>query len=406
MDNKPYGPLHGIKVVDCSTFMQAPLAAGILADLGADVIKIEEPVRGDGYRGLGVGRMLGTEAKRNPNFEYVNRNRRGMTLDLRKSEGMAVLLRMVKGSDIFFHNFRPKAAEKMGIGYERLSGVNPKLIYVHASGWGAKGAERERGAFDIAAGARAGMMWPNGEPGMEMPQRLTPGICDVAGGFNLAIATLAALHARQVLGKGQCVDVSLFGSAIALNSFVLSHSLFYGSYPPRVPRPEALNPLYNSYKCADGEWIMLTMLHFEGHWSEFCDAVERKDLEKDPRCTDNVEVARHAKEVIPIVDGIFAQKPLETWMKIFSNRNLIFTPIRKPSDIPNDLQVQENGYVLDFEHPAYGHQKVVGFPYTFSETPASLRRPCPEFGQHTEEVLLEYSYTWDEITRLKEEKVI
>jgi crotonobetainyl-CoA:carnitine CoA-transferase CaiB-like acyl-CoA transferase len=384
------------------------MAAAILGDLGADVIKVEERDRGDPLRGLRhltrVG-LLGSE--RNVNFENINRNKRGITSDLRKHEGREVVYKLIEKSDVLVHNFRPQAARRLGLDYETVSRLNPRLVYAQASAWGPKGPESERGGLDIGAQARVGLMYITGMADAPPPQRFPDGFCDVQAAQWLALGIVAALQARERLGRGQMVHGSLFGATIALATWPVTYTLHHGVDPPRYDRGAARrNALYAFYKCADGEWIQLLMLQAWRYWSAFCEVVNVRELEKDSRFDTSDAMMEHGQELMQLLDQIFATKPRAEWMKLFAERDLPFAPIQRPSDLVNDPQAIANDYIMEFDHPTYGREKVVGFPCHFSETPPSLRRPCPEIGQHTEEVLVELGYTWDDIARLKERQVI
>ncbi|MFC2000241.1 CaiB/BaiF CoA transferase family protein [Chloroflexota bacterium] len=396
------GPLEGIRVIDCSIWLQGPMAGCVLGDLGAEVIKIEERGRGDQMRGL-LGVFYNDQ--RNVQFETVNRNKRGIALDLRKQEGRGIVHKLVEKSDVFLHNFRSQAAERLGISYETLSSLNPRLVYAQATAWGPEGPDSEKSGLDRAAVARAGLMYFT-EDKPEPQSSIPIAVCDMAGGQCLALSTLAALQARERTGRGQMVSTSLLGSLIALSTWVMTYSLGYGVEHPRPSRMEIRNPLHNSYKCADGEWIYLTMMQAEKYWPPLCEATGIKELENDPRFDNIRAMEEHSGELTLILDRVFAAKPRAEWMRILAKRDLSCAPIQKPLDLVNDPQVIANDYIVEYDHPTYGRQKVVGFPYTFSETPASLRRPCPELGQHTEEVLLELGYTWSDIAGFKEREVI
>lgn len=399
------GPLEGIMVVDCTTWLQGPFAATLLGDLGAEVIKLEQRGVGDPLRGYLVGHYQ--EYQRNVPYRSINRNKRGMALDLRKQQGREIIYQLIKKSDVLMHNLRPQAAKRLGLDYDALSSLNPRLVYAQASGWGLKGPESERAVFDAAAAARTGLMSILSEKGVAEPKyNQNIALCDMAGGLCLAMGILAALQARERIGRGQMVDTSVFGSTITLAAWPTARALGYGEEPLGPPRTEARNPLYNSYKCADGEWIYLIMLQFDRHWSAFCEALGIKELEKDPRFKNLEAILQHTTELIPILDRVFATRPRAEWMRILDEQGLFYAPIKKLCDLANDPQAMANDYIVEFNNPAYGPEKMAGFPYNFSETPASIRRPCPEFGQHTEEVLLELGYTWDDITKFKEEEVI
>jgi crotonobetainyl-CoA:carnitine CoA-transferase CaiB-like acyl-CoA transferase len=381
------------------------MAAAILGDLGADVIKIEERGRGDPMRGFRL--PFAQAGERTAHFEVANRNKRGMVLDLRQQDGREILYKLAAKSDVLIHNLRPGAVQKLGLGYDTLSRLNRRLVYGQASGWGLKGPESDEGAFDIAAAARSGFMYMLGEVEEEAPPQTPPGgISDIAGAMTLAIGILAALQARERTGRGQVVDTSIFGAIISLLAFNIGFAVSYGFSPPRRPRSRAPNPLCNLYKCADQEWIEIYMLQFDKYWSSFCEAMGIKELEHDPRFETLDAIVNHSRELIPVLDQVFACKTRGEWMKVFSEWDFVFAPIQRATDLVNDPQALANDYVVEFEHPAHGPQKVVGLPYQFSETPGSVRRPCPEYGQHTEEILLELGYTWDDIVDLKQGEVI
>jgi len=397
------GPLEGIKVVDCSIWLQGPMTGALLADLGADVIKIEQLGQGDPFRGLtNVSLQLG---ERDLGFETINRNKRGIAVDLRSPEGTAVISNLVKKSDVFLHNLRPQAAERLGLSYEILSRLNSKLIYSQASGWGLQGPDSNKGAYNDYAAARTGMMYISGEPDLPKPQRTPPTMCDVAGSLCLALATVSALQAREHLGRGQMVDTSIFGATITLLRWPITFALALGIDTLQRPRSEGA-PLYNFYQCSDGEWIYLVMAQYDKYWPAFCEAMGIKDMEKDPRFENTAAVLSHSAELITILDRIFATKTRAEWMQIFAERDFQFAAIQKTADLVNDPQALANDYIMEYDHPVYGWEKVIGLPYQFSETQPSIRYPCPQFGQHTEEVLLEFGYTWEDIAGLKEKQII
>ncbi len=397
------GPLQGIKVVDCSVWIQGPMAGAILGDLGADVIKVEKRGKGDAMRGY-VSPFK--DVARQVDFEVPNRNKRGIVLDLTKQEGREVIYELVKRSDVFVHNFRSKAAASLGLGYETLSRLNPRLVYAQASGWGLKGPISDQGAFDVAAAARTGLMYAVGETEDSPPGRTPNAIIDCGGALCLTIGILAALQAREQLGRGQMIDSSLFGAAITLGTWPISFGVMLGRHIARRPRTVAPNPLYNCYKCANGEWVQLVMMQFDRYWPAFCEAMGIKELQNDSRFENIGAMHDHSAELISVLDEIFPTKTRAEWMKIFTEQDFHFAPIQRAVELANDPQALANDYITEFDHPIHGREKVVGFPYSFSETPASLRLPCPEYGQHTEEVLLELGYTWDDITRFKETEII
>lgn len=398
------GPLEGLSVVDCSWWMQGPMAACILADLGAEVVKVERPGTGDPYRGL-LSAFYG--AGRNVQFEAANRNKRGMVVDLTKDEGREAVVKLIERADVFLHNFRPRAARNLRLDYGTLSALNPGLIYAAASAWGPDGPDSGKPGFDVAATARTGLMYTFAGSQAAEPQETPPiGFGDVAGAVFMAIGILAALKSRERLGKGQMVDTSIFGSTISLATYPVSYALAHGTDIVLERSSSLQNPLYYHYRCADGTWLHLVMLEYDRYWPSFCEAAGTAHLLKDPRFAGMGAVLEHTEEVLPVMARIMAGKSRDEWMRVFDEREIPYACVERTPSLASDPQAIANGYIIDFDHPAYGREKTIGIPYRFSETPASVRRPCPQFGQHTEEVLLELGYTWDDITRLKEHEAI
>jgi len=399
------GPLDGIKVVEITMFQQGPVAGTKLGDLGADVIKVEPPT-GDPARGF--MRIIGTQVGlkgRNYYFEQHNRNKRSIVLDLRKEKGMEIFLKLIDTADVFLNNMSIEAPQKMGIGPEVLLARNPRLIYTQGSGWGRKGPDADVLSFDYTGIGRSGLMMSCGERGTP-PAQVLPGLGDELGGMVCAWAVCAALYGREKTGKGQVVDTSLMGSLICMESLVLSAPAILGKEFPREIRAEAGNPIYNHYKAKDDKWFILAHLQPDRYWPNVCKALGMTELENDPRFNSIEARGENRKELIAIMDKEFNTKTRDEWLEIFKKEGLIYTPIQTPMEVVNDPQALANNYVVWYDHPVLGRTKMVGFPWDFSETPASIRREPPEFGQHTEEILLEFGYTWDDITKLKDEEII
>ena len=399
------GPLDGVRVVEITMFQQGPVCGTKLGDLGADVIKVEPPT-GDPARGF--MRIIGTQVGlkgRNYYFENQNRNKRSIVLNLRKEKGMEVFLKLVDTADVFMNNMSIEAPQKMGIGPEALLARNPRLIYAQASGWGRKGPDAGELSFDYTGIGRSGLMMSCGERGTP-PAQILPGLGDELGGMVCAWAVCAALYAREKTGKGQVVDTSLMGSLMCMESLVLSAPAILGQEFPREIRAEAGNPIYNHYRAKDDKWFIIAHLQPDRYWPNVCRALGMPELENDPRFNSIEARGENRKELIAIMDEKFTTKTRDQWFEIFKKEGLIYTPIQTPTEVINDPQSLANNYVFWFDHPVLGRTKMVGFPWDFSETPASIRREPPEFGQHTEEILLELGYTWDDITKLKDEEVI
>ncbi|MBI3782148.1 MAG: CoA transferase [Deltaproteobacteria bacterium] len=400
-------PLEGIRVIDWTIWQQGPVCSAMLGDLGADVIKIEQ--RDSGDPGRGMLKMSGVDLTDRPNFyfEANNRNKRSLTLDLKKPEALEIVYKLVERSDVFVQNYRFGVAERIGLGYDKLKPHNPKLIYASATGYGPEGPERGDPSFDQMGLARSGLMLACGEPDMP-PLQVAGGIADQMGAIMLAYGVMTALLARERFGVGQEVDASHLGSMIWLQGLSVAARCMMGFAIPRMPRKYANNPLWNHYQCGDGRWLCLGMLQPDRYWADFVRVLGRPELADDERFA-NIRVrAANAAAAIEILDEVFATKPRDEWLKVLrAGGDFIFTIVNSVDELPGDPQVQANQYITDFEHPQFGKGPVVGMPLRLSQTPGSIRRPAPEFGQHTEEILTELlGYSWNEVGKLKEKQAI
>jgi crotonobetainyl-CoA:carnitine CoA-transferase CaiB-like acyl-CoA transferase len=400
-------PLEDIRVIDWTIWQQGPACSAMLGDLGAEVIKIEERVGGDPGRGL--LQMSGIDLGDRPNFyfEANNRNKKSLTLDLKKPKAREIIYQLTAKSDVFVQNFRKGVAGRLGLDYETLHGHNSRLIYANSTGYGPEGAESGDPSYDQLGLARSGIMLAAGEPGMP-PLAIAGGIADQMGAIMLAYGVLAALVARERLGVGQQVDASHLGSMAMLQGLSVSAKLMMGVALPRVSRKQAGNPLWNHYCCQDEKWICLGMIQPDRHWADFCRAVGRPELETDERFVDLRVRARNAEAAIEILDEVFASKPSDEWLDILrSGGDFIFTRVNSVDDLPDDPQMRANDYVIDFDHPRHGKTQLLGIPVRLSETPGSVRLPAPEFGEHTEEILTGLlDYSWEQIGRLREAEAI
>jgi len=400
-------PLEGIRVIDWTIWQQGPVCSTMLGDLGADVIKVEERVGGD--PGRGMTKLSGIDMAGMPNFyfEANNRNKRGITVDLKKPEGLEIVRELIAGADVFVQNFRQGVAERLGLGYADLKARNPKLIYATATGYGPYGPESGDPSFDQLGLARSGIMLAAGEPDMP-PLAIAGGIADQMGAIMLAYGIMAALVARERFGIGQAVDGSHLGSMMALQGLSVSARLMWGFAIPRMPRKFQANPLWNHYQCQDGRWICLGMLQPDRYWADFCRVVGRPELATDDRFVDLRVRAANAGTAIEILDALFATRPLAEWMTLLrAGGDFIFCQVNAVDDLPADPQVTANDYVVDYDHPRFGATKVIGLPVRLSETPGSIRLPAPEFGEHTEQILTEVlGYSWERVAELKDREVI
>ena len=400
-------PLEGIRVLDWTIWQQGPVCSAMLGDLGAEVIKIEERERGD--PGRGMLRMSGVDLADRPNFyfEATNRNKLGITLDLKKPEGREIVYQLVARSDVFVQNFRLGVADRLGLDYESLRRHNPEIIYASACGYGPEGPESGDPSFDQLGLARSGIMLAVGEPDAP-PQQIAGGIADQMGAIMLAYGVLAALVVRERFGIGQQVDASHLGSMSFLQGLSLSARCMMGFAIPRMPRKFATNPLWNHYQCGDGKWICLGMLQPDRYWADFCKVIERPELITDERFVNLRVRAANCAAAVEILDAAFATQPRDEWLRrLRTGGDFIFSIVNSVDDLATDPQMLANDYVIPFDHPRYGPTQVVGVPVRLSETPGRVRLPAPEFGEHTERVLTELlGYSWEQVAELKEREVV
>ncbi len=391
------GPLEGVRVVELGVWVAGPSAAAILADWGADVVKIEPP-EGDPFRGLFAGLI---ELEGNPPFELDNRGKRSVALDLETPGGREAALRLIERADVFVSNLRPRPLEKLGLSYEACSERNPRLVYCQVTGYGPEGEESNRAAYDVGAfWSRAGVAASLMAPGMDPPQQ-RGGMGDHMTGANAAGAIAAALFARERTGRGQRVSVSLLRVGAYMMGWDLNTQLRFGVVGPPYDRYHAVNPIINCFRDRDGRWFWLLLLQADRHWPDLLRAIEAPWLAEDPRFRDIPSRRDHAPELVAELDRIFAQRPLSECGPIFDRHNVWWAPVQTIAELAEDPVAEQAGVFVRVESP-WGVVRQVATPASFSDTPAEVRRWAPELGQHTEEVLLELGYDWEEIVALKE----
>ena len=402
-------PLDGVRIIDWTIWQQGPVSTMMLADLGAEVIKIEERIGGDPGRGVLsiAGALVGATSGPNFYFEANNRHKQSLTLDLKNPKAIEIVYQLAEKSDVFVQNFRKGVADKLGIGYEALSQRNPQLIYASATGYGPFGPDSGEPSFDYMGLARSGIMTAVGEPQME-PLSIAGGIADQMGAIMLAYGVMAALLAREKYGMGQEVDISHLGSMTALQGLNVACKAILGKEFKRMPRAAAPSPLWNHYKCGDDKWICLAMPQQDRYWSDFCKVLGIEHVLDDPRFATMGDRADNAKDLIPILDAAFASQPRDAWMKALKEGgDFIYTVVNTIADLPTDEQMLANEYIVDYEHPSIGKTQLVGVPVRLSKTPGDPKGAAPEFGEHTERILTELlDYSWEDVAKLRDEEVI
>ena len=395
------GPLEGIRVIDLTVYAFGPRAAEYLAEMGAEVIKVESPQGGDplraetgkDLRGIIVGPF-------NSYFEQIQRGKKSIAMDLHYEEARAAMYKLVESSDVFVSNLRMGGLERLGMDYETLSRINPRLIYAIGTGWGLKGPARDRGAFEATGFARSALVTNFVERGAR-PPLCPPAFGDYCAATMLAYGIMLALYNRERTGEGQMVHASLLGSFMKLISCCIDASLAEKQDMLGLAH-ERDNPLYSIYQTKDNRWLQIALVQDYRGWNEFCGAVGLEHIMDDPRFgTPEARVANRP-ELVCIMDELFLTRTLDEWVEILENYQFPWAPIRNFTELESDPQVLANDYLVTLDDTEIGEVKVVGVNVDLSKTPGRVGSKAPELGQHTEEILLELGYEWDDIIAMKE----
>ena len=399
--------LEGVRVVDLTRALAGPYGTLMLGDLGADVIKVEQPGRGDESRGWGppfVGAPYGPYPGESAYFIAANRNKRSVTVNLKSPPGQEIVRRLASASDALVENFRTGVLDEMGLGYADLHRLNPRLVYCSISGYGRTGPYAERPGYDFIIQAEGGMMGITG-PEDGPPYRVGVPIVDVTAGMFAATAVLAALRARDLTGEGQLLDISLLDTQVALLANVASNYLVGGAPPRRLGNAHPNIAPYEAFRARD-RWFALAAAN-ERQWSTLCDAIGRPDLKEDARFKTNGARVANRPALLEVLNEAFATRDAGQWLAALQEAGLPCGPINTVPDVFAHPQATARDLVLETEHPTAGTVRLTGFPYKLSHTPASVRRPPPLLGQHTEEVLTDLlSYTAAQIAGLREQGAI
>jgi crotonobetainyl-CoA:carnitine CoA-transferase CaiB-like acyl-CoA transferase len=403
------GVMQGVKVLEVAAWTFVPAAGAVLADWGADVIKVEHPETGDPQRGLSVG-SIGAKGVGGVSFivEQPNRGKRSLGLDFTSEQGRDVLLKLAAEADVFVTNLLPGSLERARLTVEDLRAVNPSIIYARGTGYGVRGPEANMGGFDGASYfSRGGIAAMLKDPEAEYPPMQRPALGDIVGGFVIASGIAAALYKREKTGEPSVVDVSLLGlAAWQLSPDLVATGLLGEENLPRFSTDSMPNPLVNYYRTSDGRFVQLMFLQADKLWPDACRLMDRMEWKDDPRFATGPARFENRVELIAEMRKVFAAKTVAEWREILATAQGVWAVVQTPGEVLEDVQVVANGYIrpvktLDGE----GTYNLVANPVQFDETPPDLTR-APDSGQHTDELLLELGLDYDQIIELKAAGVI
>lgn len=399
MTGQAQGPLAGIKVLDVTMNLAGPAAAMHLADFGADVIKVERPGRGDDTR-----RFVPAYKGESSSFMMINRNKRGIAIDLKQERGKEVFRRLVQGVDVLVENFLKDTMNRLGLGYKALSKIHPGLIYCGISGFGRTGPYSHLGGVDLIAQGMSGLMSTTGDGPGHPPLKTGAPICDVMTGMFGAMGVLAALYHRNLTGEGQFVDTSLFESGIAATFHQSSQYVATGEAPVARGNVHPLSGPYEVFQSKDG-WMTVAAGNDE-RWASLSQLLGREDLVDDPRYAKTPERMANLDEVREILVPYFLQKTRAEWMPLFEEAGIPAGPILDTGEMHKDEQARHRNMIVEVEHSSAGRIGTLGPAVKLSKSPTSVRRAAPRLGEHSAEVLSEFGYAEDEITDLLNSGII
>lgn len=395
-------PLEGVRVVEVAHFVAVPAAGALLADLGADVVKVELPPRGEIYR-RSKPKYAGydSEFPENPAFHMDNRGKRSIVLDLQRVEARDALLRMVDRAEIFITNLLPGRRIKYGLDHESLLRRRPRLLYGAISGYGYGGSHADEPAFDYTAyWARTGFMDVMRDEGLP-PSLLRPGVGDHAAAVNLVCGLLAAMRLRDADGRGRFVDVSLLQTGFHILGADVATALVTRQPVRRHDRRSTANPLWNSYPTKDDRWILLVMVDPDRYWPKLCQALGRPEWLPDPRFADGFARAAHAEELVADLEAVFQTRTLAEWTPVLEGAGLIWSPVRRIEEAIDDPEAPALGSFYELEHPEAGRFMTPGPPFRIEGCAVGARRAAPPLHGDAEAVLREAGLSDEEIAKLR-----
>ena len=392
--NGRQGPLAGLRVVELAHIMAGPVCGLMLADLGAEVIKVEKVPGGDDSRRFLPPEVGGESAA----FMMMNRNKRGIAVDLKHEEGKAVLRRLLKSADVVIENYRKGTMERLGLGYETLKQDNPGLIYCEISGFGRTGPYAERAGFDLIAQGMSGLMSITGEGPGRPPVKVGAPVTDITAGILGALGVVAAVVARQTSGRGQRVDTSLFEAGIVQTYWQSAIALATGVSPGPMGSAHPLNAPYQAFETADG-WLTLGAAN-QANWLRLLEVIGAPDLAGDPRFTDNRARMSHLPELVEVLAPFLKRHSTTEWLGKLEAAGVPAGPVLSVGEMQADPQTRARGMVVEAAHSTLGAVETLGLPIKLSETPGGVAGGAPTYGEHTRAVLAEHGYTEAEIEAL------
>jgi len=395
-------PFDGLKVIDCASFIAGPAAATVLADFGADVIKIEPP-EGDAYRDL--YKVPGyAPCERNFPWELDSRNKRSLAIDLKQPAGLDVLHRLLRDADVFITNLPLPARRRLKLDHQTLEGLYPRLIYASFTAYGETGPEAEKTGFDSTAyWARSGLMDLVRSDHTVPPGRSVAGMGDHPSAMALFAAIVTALYQRERSGRGSWVGTSLLANGLWANGVLAQGQLFGGTPPPRPPRAQGPNPLTNQYRCRDDRWIILTVLNEERQFTPLTEVLELPELANDPRFANSAARRANNVELIAILDRVFAGRDLADWRERLDRAGVTFGVVGTTEDMLHDEQMRAAGVLVPFED---GSGLTISSPMRLEGVTQVAPRRAPGIGEHSTQVLRDAGFDDEEIRGLLETRVV
>jgi crotonobetainyl-CoA:carnitine CoA-transferase CaiB-like acyl-CoA transferase len=392
-------PLSGYRVLELAHLIAGPVGGLYLADMGADVVKVESPQGGDATRSV-YGAQYGSEAAV---FVTVNRNKRSVAIDLARPEGRAAFLRLAATADVILEAYKGGVAERLGIEYQSVKGVNPRIIYCSLSAFGPTGPWRDKPGVDMLVQAMGGMMAITGEPDGG-PVLCSVPVIDTMGALMAGAGIVTALLHRERTGEGQRVDISL------LNGLMLAHAarlpVFWatGEEPARLGSGHPHLAPFQAFMAKD-TWIYVAVWR-DGLWEPFCRAIDRKDLATDPRFAGRDDRVKHRAALTALLEPIFRERTVLEWMAVLESHDILCAPVNRYADLEGDPQISASDIIVEEHHPRAGRFRTINTPIRFEKTPGTRRAAAPALGEHTEAILREAGFTSDELSRLRVAKIV